>query len=904
MVSVIEPSALWLFVLALPLLWLIWFGRADLRRRMGWVRLVALVVTRLLLLTALVLALAGLQVGQPVHATATVFLIDVSDSVAPAQQTAALDYIAQAVAAADPTDRMAVVVFGARAVVERVMEPPRSLDRIERFVITSRTNIADAVQLGLALLPSTMHQRLVLLSDGGENDGDASVAARIAAARGVPIDVVRLMADHGPDAVVTALIAPTTASVDQVIPLVMQVKSEVAGAATVQLIVDGELLSTIPVDLTVGLNQIPLPVSAGAPGFHQFEALLIAPFDTQPVNNRALAFTFVSGPPRVLLITVDQDQSAALVAAWRAAGLEVTVQSPAQVSTNPLELRAFDAIALFDTPAKAVATSLQNALITYVRELGGGLLVIGGPQSFGAGGWRRSLLESVLPVMLDPPLREERPNLGLVLVIDRSASMASPVADGRTQLDLAREAVYQTSLGLSQSDQLAIIAFDSFSDTLLPLQPLPDLFTIETALNRLVAGGGTDIRSGMELAAQTIATADARIRHIILVTDGVSATEYTDLVVDLRAQGVTVSAIAIGLDTDPALEQVAAIGGGKYYLAKQASELPQIFLEETVRVANRDLIEELFVPALALPTPWLRDLKALPPLRGRNAVDHRPTARSLLVANDGTPLLAVAQIGLGRVLAWTSDLSGRWAIDWLAWPEFPRFAANLVSEALPTSGGERLTLTTTVLANQVEIDLIALDERGFPLTLGAIQSRLSSLTSHFELTFSQIAPGRYRAVVTLDQTGAYFVQVSATDQDGQPVGSTRAGFAISYSPEYGQLAANPELLAEIARLTGGQIDAPPAAAFAPTTRAVYEVWPMVFPLLWLALILLPLDVALRRLFIRLPNLFPKRVSNRQSAAPPVPPSASLPASSIGARTDEEQIAALLAAKRRRQHREK
>jgi len=899
-ISVIEPSALWLFALVLPLLWLMWLGRADLWRRLGRVRLTALVLVRLLILTALVLALAGAQVGRPVQATATVFLIDASDSVPPAQQAAALEYIAQAVATADPDDRMAVVVFGARAVVERVAEPPRPLNRLDTFVISSRTNLEDAIQLGLALLPGAMHQRLVLLSDGGENEGNALIAARLAAARGVPIDVVALVADRGPDVVVTSLIAPASASVEQEIPLIAQVESEVSGLATLQLIADGQLLSEVAVDLTVGPNQIPLTAPAGEPGFRRFEARLIAPFDTQAVNNRALAFTFVSGPPRVLLLTVDQDRSAALTAAWRASGIEVTVQRPTQVSANPLELRTFDAIALFDTPVNAVSSALQRALITYVRELGGGLLVIGGTQSFGAGGWRRSLLEPILPVALDPPLREERPDLALVLVIDRSGSMNELVADRRTQLDLAREAVYQASRGLAQRDQIAIIAFDSAADTLLPLQPLPDLFTIEAALGRLVAAGGTDIRSGMELAATTITGANARIRHIILLTDGVSATEYADLVADLRAQGVTVSSVAIGRDTDPALERVAQLGGGKYYLVQRAEDLPQIFLEETVRVANRDLIEEPFVPARALPASWLRDVGAVPPLRGRNAADHRSTARTLLVADDGSPLLAVAQVGLGRVLAWTSDFSGRWAANWLTWSEFPRFAANLVSEVLPLPNSERLALTTSVMANRAEIDLIALDERGLPLALSEIRSRLSNLTTSFDLTFSQVAPGRYRAVVTLDQAGVYLVQVSATDQNGQAVGSVNAGLAISYSPEYSRMAVNPALLTEIATLTGGEVDPSPASVFAPTGRVVYEVWPIAIPLLWLALILLPIDIALRRLFIPFPDLSPERLTRRRAVPTPTSRPSSPPSSAADLRADEERIAALLAAKRRRQ----
>lgn len=905
MLSVIEPAELWLFVLTIPLIGVLWLNRAELLRRLGWRRLWLLVVVRLLMLAALVLAMAGLQLGRPVQATATVFLLDVSDSVAPSQRLAALDYIKQAVATADPDDRMAVVVFGARAQVERVAEPPRPLDRIDGLVAGSRTNIEDAIHLALAILPGGMHQRLVLLSDGGENVGQALNAARLAAARGVPIDVVPLVSDRGPDELIAALNAPSTASVDQLIPLNIQIESEISGPATVQLLVDGQLRIEQPVMLTSGLNQVSFTVPTGEPGFRQFEAYLMAPFDTQAANNRAVAFTFVSGPPRVLVLTVAVEQVAALIAAWRASGFDVTIQSPDQAPVRPLNLRVFDVVALVDTPASAVPTALQRALTTYVRDLGGGLLVIGGPQSFGAGGWRRSPLEPLLPVSLDPPVPEERFDVALVLVIDRSGSMNEVVDGFRTQLDLAREAAFQASRGLTQRDQLAIIAFDSLADTLLPLQRLPDLFTIEDALSRLTAGGGTNIRSGIAMAAESIATANARVKHVILLTDGVSETEYADLVADLYMQGVTVSTVAIGRNTDPALERVARIGGGKYYAVQQATALPQIFLEETVRVANRDLIEEPFVPILALPTPWLRDVGALPPLQGRNVVANRATGRMVLAAPDGSPLLATAQMGLGRVLAWASDLTGRWAIDWVSWDGFPRFAANLVNEVLPLSNDARLSLTATVIADQVEIDLTAQDAGGLPIKLNDIRSRISGLALERDLEFTQIAPGRYRAVTTIDQVGAYLIQVYATDQADQPLGNARIGVTVNYAPEYGRNATNPGLLAELVALTGGQVDPPPAAIFAPTERTVYEVWPVTIPLLWLALGLLPIDVALRRVFVPLPDWQAKmQPYARRKGTESVETPASRPDKPLSAPppNDEERIAALLAAKRRR-HRE-
>jgi hypothetical protein len=278
----------------------------------------------------------------------------------------------------------------------------------------------------------------------------------------------------------------------------------------------------------------------------------------------------------------------------------------------------------------------------------------------------------------------------------------------------------------------------------------------------------------------------------------------------------------------------------------------------------------------------------------------------LLAAPDGSPLLATAQMGLGRVLAWASDLTGRWAIDWVSWAEFPRFTANLVTEVLPLSNSDRLSLTATVIADQVEIDLTAQDAGGLPIKLNDIRSRISGLALECDLEFTQIAPGRYRAVTTIDQVGAYLIQVYATDQADQPLGNARIGVTVNYAPEYGRNATNPGLLAELVALTGGQVDPPPAAIFAPTERTVYEVWPVTIPLLWLALALLPIDVALRRLFVPFPDWQAKmQPYARRKGTESVETPASRPDKPLSAPppNDEERIAALLAAKRRQRREE-
>lgn len=938
--SFINPLLLWLLLL-LPALWLFAYATRGVNlARLGRGRFLALVGLRSLIVLALVLALAGAQLVRAVDDTAVVFLIDGSDSLAPALREQALDYVNESIAAGQERDQIAVVVFGADAAVERAPGPLAPLSRLGSVVVGSRTDIADAIQLGLALLPADAQKRMVLLSDGGENEGRAIEAARLAAARGVPISVVPLRGERGADVLLSELTVPAGAREGQELPLTIAAESSVAGPARIEVFADGQLVAAEDVDLPIGRSTFTVNVPAGDAGFRRLEARVSAPADTQPLNNRAAAFAQVQGPPHVLLVSADEGRAAAFRAALEAAGLRATLIGPRQIPAGPADLQQYAAIALIDTLAAEVPTPTQNALVNYVESQGGSLLMVGGAQSFGAGGWRRTPIAAILPVDLDPPSTEQRPDLALALVIDRSGSMSEPVAGlvGQNKLGLAKEAVYQATLGLARNDRLGLTVFDDTARELLPMQPLPDLAAIEATLSQISAGGGTDIRAGIVVAVEQIAAVDARIRHVILLTDGQADSNYGDLIDQMRESSVTISIVSIGADANPNLRAIAERGGGAFYQVNTPADVPRIFLEETIRVARRDIVEQPFTPAVALNAPPVRDLGGLPALLGYNNSAPRAAARTILIAPDGAPILAVWQRGLGRTLAWTSDLKAQWAGDWLSWGQFPRFAAGLIDVVLPPPSADQLSLELRSDGPLALIDL-ALSDPGGPAPAAIAGRLLDPQGNGVDLTFTQVALGRYRAVAPADQPGVYLAQMVALAADGQPVGAASGGLVVSYSPEYGASSANPGLLEELTRLTGGAVAPPAADLFTSAGQRVGQIREIALPLLWMALALLPLDIALRRLLLRrqdLPAFLPARPARPQPAPAPAstidrlravrsreartgasrgaltggpvgegelsssPPSpAGRAAGDEGKPTDEERMAALLAAKRRR-----
>jgi len=887
----ITPAALALLVL-LPLMWA--FALLTPRRFARWRFWLGLAL-RSVIMGALVLGLAGTQLVQPVNTLTTVFLIDSSDSVAPAQRERAAQYVDEALRSMPPADKAAVVVFGANALVERAPASLAALGNIGSVPITTRTNLQDALQLGLALLPGESQKRIVLLSDGGENSGRAVDAARLAAVRGVPLDVVTLPSEHGADVLVSSVDAPSLAREGQEIALSTSIRSSFATSGKLQVFVDGQLVAEQNVSLAPGQNNLPVRVPAGTAGFRRLEVRLDAQGDTEPQNNRAAAFTEVQGPPRMLLVAGDANRAANLKSALESAGVRVDLRAPNQAPASLEQLSAYAAVVLVDTPARDVPRPLLEALPAYVRELGRGLAMIGGTESFGAGGYRRAVedqtgasIEDALPVNLDPLDASQAPDLALAMVIDRSGSMGEAGGGGRTKLDLAKEAVYQASLGLTQRDQISLIVFDDVADALLPLQKLPPLVEIEQALSGFNSGSGTNIRPGLLLAADSLAGANAKIKHVILMTDGIAPSNYGDVIDQLRGAGVTISTVAIGDDADTNLADIATRGGGRYYQVKRVEDVPKIFLQETVVVAGRDIIEGEFAPAIALQAPVLRGLNGLPALYGYNGTEIKQAARAILVTPDGKPVLAQWQYGLGRAVAWTSDFKGQWGRDWVGWDQFPRFVGGFADMLLPPRAAGTLTLRTNTLGTQSALELTAQDDQGRLLNELALKgSLINPENQSVPLTFNQIGAGRYRASVSTEAPGVYLAQVAALGADGQPIGTATTGLVVSYSPEYGETRDNPQLLRELAAISAGRVDPPAAAVFDPPAQAVGSVREIGLPLLWLALLLLPIDIGVRRLHLRLGEHLPRLAALRGGRQPGDIPGGA-----------DESMARLSAAKRR------
>jgi uncharacterized membrane protein len=851
-VSFANPWAL-LLLLTLPL-WvaIAWPQRNPYRR----VRETVSLSVRAVIILLLILVLAGARQVRTSNDLATVFLLDDSDSVGSAAREVGLTYIRQAMAEMEPEDRTGVILFGADALVERPVSANPRLDDLTSAPIKRYTNLAAAIRLGLTLFPDDAARRIVILSDGGANLGDARQAAQLAQANGVEVSVVPLPTQTGTEVRLNELHAPAILHQGEHFDLTVTVQSSTAMTAPLQVFSEGELVAQQILSLQEGDNSFILPLVAGETGFTTFQARLSPPTDTFPQNNTLDAFSEVQGPLSVLLVAEHAEEGQPLAEALSSAGLTINEIGPAQMSSDLGRLGEHAAVILVNVPAFRLAPRQLNLLQTYVRDLGHGLVVVGGEESYGPGGYFQTPLEETLPVEMTIRDKERLPGMTLLAVIDKSGSMADGgalLAGGPRKVELAKEAIYRSVDLLVPWDRLGVIAFDNAARWVLEPVPVVDVRGIKDVVGTIRASGGTDILAGLQLAAEAILTEPSQVRHIVLLTDGGANPDgIPELTEELAAQEVTVSVVAIGEGYAPFLEDVAEIGGGRFHFADDASVIPQIFAQETSLASRSYIVEEIFTPEVVSPSPILQGLSALPRLRGYVATSPKLTAQLILRGGpEQDPLLAQWQYGLGRAVAWTSDAKGQWARDWITWSDFPRFWAQVVRWTIVegTSGrlesqvrleGERAIVTAEVLEAGGEY------RNNLDVSLSVVGPDLAQQA----LPLRQTAPGLYEGDFRPDETGIYLMHVTG-QEGGEPVAAQTRGFVMAYSPEYRAAEIDPTLLGDLAAIGGGQmlpLDSPTDAVShtLPPVRATTDLWPW---LLMAALLLLPLDVGLRRIIV-------------------------------------------------------
>jgi uncharacterized membrane protein len=861
MISFTTPIA---FLLLLLIPYFVWAGRPyrlhSTTTRGRW-RDWASLGLRLLILLLLVFSLAGTQIVQAADEVAVVFLIDASDSMGPEQAAAAETFVREAIADMPADTQAAVILFGANALVERPMSSLTELGPIRSVPQSLQTNIAGAIRLGMALFPAGSGRRIVLLSDGIATSGNTIEAARLAAAANVQIDYVPLTPpDLITEAMLTEVRAPTRVVQGDLFNITVTAQSSHTIPGRLRVLSGGSIVYDEPVELRRGQTNHTIRLRATQQEFARYQVQLVPERDTYFQNNQLAAFTEIVGPPRILLVALPETETAEyeagqLFEALTAAGLEVDQVTPSALPSDLPTLSNYASILLANVSARTLSNRQMESLQSYVRDLGGGLVAVGGPTSYGVGGYFQTPLAATLPVDMEIQDQERFPSVSIVIVIDRSGSMGIREG-GVSKIELAAEASVRVVELLNDMDEIAVIPVDT--QPYNPVGPMPAAER-EEAMARIremtAGGGGIYMRTGLLAAEEALANSSTQVQHVIVLADGDDAEEkenVPEILGRLTDAGVTVTMVSIGVGRDTAwLEEMAVLGNGRFHLTDDATNLPQIFTEETANVQRSYIIEEPFFPNLTGRSPIMSSIQQVPPLYGYVGTSPKATAQVILTTHQGDPLLATWQYGLGRAVAWTSDATGRWGVDWVRWEGFPTFWAQAVRWTISQDRDNPVEMSVVYRDGQARLLVDARDGDGRFLNGLEMTANVVAPTGQVEtVSLTQQAPGRYEASFQPQLEGAYFMRLAGEDEAADVVVGQTAGWVLGYSPEYRQLEPEIDLLAQLAGMTGGQeVTGNITAVFerAPQSQpSSRPVWPW---LTLLALLLLPVDVGLRRLVV-------------------------------------------------------
>lgn len=824
-----------------------------------------------LLMALVVLCLAGVERVRRHDDLTVIFLMDRSYSVEKLvdQQD---EFIREAVRNIRPTDRVGMIDFARQAFLQQMpmhggyfLQP----GRLPMMPHTDRTDIGSAIRLAMAMFPHDTAKRIILMSDGNDNMGDALAEARRARADGIPIDVLPLRYEHRNEVYFDRLIAPPFAEPREPVPLRMILNTTRPVSGVINVYQNGRLVD-MPEDLRrvrlkPGANSFFLKLPVASDATQSFEAVFQPDdesMDGVALNNYARAFTFVAGGSRALIVSNHPDHDRPLLDALRGENITVDLRATDQLGAFELaDMLGYSTILLANVPAAAFTDAQLSALAAYVRNLGGGLVMLGGDESFGAGGWIGTPVEDIMPVSFEIKHKRVIPRGALALIMH-----SCEIPRGNYW---AKEMAKKSLDTISAQDYFGVLAY-TYSppgeNWEVPLDVAANKSAIKARIDRMQVGDMPDFGTTLQMAFTELLSGrgrDAAQRHVIIFSDG-DATPPSPPLLDQFVQAkITVSTIGIGWGAhvmEAPLRNIAARTGGQFYAPRNSEALPQIFSKESKVVRRPLIVDRPFTPRVIAPhsdlLAGLHAAESLEPLGGMVLTSARPHPNAIVsivrATDDGEdPVLAHWQYELGKTVAFTSGYWPSWGQRWTAWSGFAKFWAQVVRWTMRQETPANFDSYTRIDGDTAKIVIDALDHDAGYLNNLITRARIMDPDNReIPLPFRQTAPGKYEAEFPVDRAGHYLAYIQLWDGP-RALGAIRTGLTVPFSPEYRDLKPSEAVLRQIADITRGRWLEPGARKVdvfshdLPPSESRRAAWDWM--LAWIILPAFLLDVAIRRL---------------------------------------------------------
>jgi uncharacterized membrane protein/uncharacterized protein YegL len=820
-------------------------------------------VLRGLLFVLVVLALTEPRWMQRRRETHVIWLVDVSRSVGRSAIDAAQKFAAQATG----MESQSWVAFAGRSAL--VKDPKKLAELVPSLLDDERTDIAGALKFAEASFPLGYARTIVLFTDGVETSG--AVEAQLAELRrsGIRVHVVPTTPPDRPEVLVRSVAAPRQVKEDEPFKVQAEIVSNRETEAQIEVFKSGARVVEKPEKLKVGVNRFEFTQSVkGEERLSEFTVRVSAREDTISDNNNASTFVQSEGKSKALLLADKPEQARYLALALRQEGILLDVRPAGGAPMELGDLQNYDLVMIDNVPATDLTPAQMQLFASYVRDFGGGLLMLGGDQAFGLGGYYQTPIEEILPVRCDFEKEQEVPSLGLVLVIDRSGSMSG------SKMEMAKDAAKAAVELLSPRDYVGVVAFDHEAYWVTDMGLATDRSAVQQRISSIEAGGGTNIAPAMEMGFSKISATPAKLKHMILLTDGVSIPgPFYEITTQMAQEHITVSTVGVGGDADQKLlEQIAGWGNGRFYFTDNPQSIPQIFARETMTASKSAIQEAPFLPVPTRPADFLSGVNfdTAPFLLGYVTTKIKPTAESWLVTERGEPLLATWRYGLGQAGAFTSDARNRWAVEWLKWEGYGKFWAQLVRRLTRSRALRNFPAEIQREADGFRVVVNAVDEQGRFISdvTGEVSVR-DPQGRQKSVTLIHTAPGRFEGWWPAAEKGGYHAQI-VFKQHGEVVDRQALSATVGYPEEFLLRPPDVPKMQAIAERTDGIFNPPATDVLRDDRRTApleRDLWPW---LIGAALLLFVLDVGARRWpedFLPPTPRHPLRAGERTSKVP-------------------------------------
>ena len=856
-----RPLAFALLAVTPWMWWLHFSGYGGL----GPVRSIVALEVRLLLVALFVVLMADPRAVRTSDQLSVVYALDVSDSIGDLSSDEALKFVAETVSKKPSTDRAGLIVFGRSAAVELPTSKSVPLEAnnviLNSLIDKEATNLEQGLSLAAAMLPEETQGRIVLISDGMQTEGNLARVLDDLKRKGVSVDVIPIQYNFSDEVWLERLELPQFVKIGESYEAGIVLSSLSAGEGTLRLEENGEKIAEQTVQFQAGKNRYSIPIQLRSPGYFEYVATIEVPRgkDSLEKNNKVINSLYLEGEGKVLLV-VDREPGnerdwQPLRDALRETEHVVDIMTGFEFPRNSSSLLPYDCIMFVNVPADAFDSVQLQALRDAVYDFGSGFLMVGGPNSFGPGGYHRTVVEEALPVTMDVSQKKILPKGALAIILH-----TCEFPEGNTW---AKRITAQAIKVLGAQDEVGVLIYGPRAEQwVFELTPAREYDRLVLKINGAEPGDMPSFGSTMKMGLEGLRKSDAATKHMIIISDGDPVPAPPSLIQDYIDEKVSVSTVAIfphGGNEIGLLRKIAEATGGRYYFPSDPEQLPAIFIKESKTLKRSMIQNKTIVPQVGMDDQTiLKGIEGTPPLKGYviTTPKGKPAMTMLQVPSEQTqeegeidPILAVTRYGLGQTAAFTSDLGSNWAAQWMDWDHYTTFVQQLTTRIARVRKDGHLRMWTYTSGNE---GVIVVEDFHDQEQFLEIQAAITGPRDRVErVMLKQVGPRRYQASVPLWGKGRYHVvarPVSGSRTDERSFG----GFIISYSPEYLRFRSNPLVLNDIAEKTGGKpLDRTSTAEeIFMTRRQPKSTSREVFDWFLFALaILVPIDVGVRRIQI-------------------------------------------------------